>query len=703
MFGKESKLRRLSQILEDKFSLGENIWYYVPDLWNCFGYDGSESYKKDNGEMYVNPYKFYHSCINECVLKKYDENIEYSKSIIKDNFETNDEKYLGGDWIKKSSVYSIHIRTATSFDHNKSGELEVLNEDNLKETGTFVKAISLLPLLVKMGIDVVYMLPITSHSTKFKKGDMGSPYSIKDFFKIDDELKDPMTGEEFTVEDEFAAFVEACHILNIKVLIDIIPRTAARDNNLIIEHPEWFYWLKTDKLKKYKPPFVPGIEPNSKPTKENIDKIYLSIEVQDHIRKFSHSPNLVDKNKWKRIKKRYEKDKTVEFIDLIEKEFGLTTAPAFSDCINDPQPPWDDVTYFRLYLDHPIESKNYFHEDLPPYILFDTIKGNMFKGEVVNQQLWETLCDIIPYFQDNFGIDGARIDMGHALPKELVEKIIKKPKEINNEFCFIAEELYPHRAEEARKLGYNMIIGQGFYKEPRYKDHSTHGFMYDSRFLKTPVFACAETHDTARVAARDGGENLAKALMMLNLFMPNGVPFINSGMEILEKQPMNLGLDCRENEQFILPENDPFYGKLALFDKYSLHWCHKKRWEIPDMLDTASRIRDRYIDSITDLSAFVPLGFGHWSVDAVGFGYLLKDKYIENGKNTLIIIGNTNPFEEVNLTVNLEELRNKACNYSRTTKLIYSPCVWTCEINDFDDNINLRLNLKPGEVKILIM
>ena len=50
----------------------------------------------------------------------------------------------------------------------------------------------------------------------------------------------------------------------------------------------------------------------------------------------------------------------IDFINLIESEFGLTVAPAFSDCINDPQPAWNDITFFRLYLDHPNESHEIF-------------------------------------------------------------------------------------------------------------------------------------------------------------------------------------------------------------------------------------------------------------------------------------------------------------------------------------------------------
>ena len=56
---------------------------------------------------------------------------------------------------------------------------------------------------------------------------------------------------------------------------------------------------------------------------------------------------------------------------------------------------------------------------------------------------------------------------------------------------------------------------------------------------------------------------------IVNLFTPNGVPFINSGQEFYEIQPMNLGVDCTKEEQWILEPSDFRYGKLALFDSYA--------------------------------------------------------------------------------------------------------------------------------------
>ena len=60
-----------------------------------------------------------------------------------------------------------------------------------------------------------------------------------------------MTGDELSVEDEFKALVEACHCQDIKVIIDLIPRTNSVNSDLIAEHPDWFYWIEADQLDTY--------------------------------------------------------------------------------------------------------------------------------------------------------------------------------------------------------------------------------------------------------------------------------------------------------------------------------------------------------------------------------------------------------------------------------------------------------------------
>jgi hypothetical protein len=699
-----STLKKILTKLKRNVKKGENTTYAVPDLWNCFNYEEG-TYDKNKGVLYVNPYKFYANCIESYILKEYDKKVDYNKSLssIEDCFD-HTEGYMGGDWIKKSSIYSMHVRTSTSWDHDENGSLDSINSNGCTKTGTFLKSMALLPLLKKMGIDTLYLLPISKYSTKNKKGELGSPYAVKSFFKLDENLKDSLLGPQYTVDDEFKAFVEACHLLEIRVMIDIIPRTASRDNDLMIEHPDWFYWIKTKDLQNYFPPYVPGVGETEKPSFENINLIYNSSQVWDHITKFTPSPDAVNPEMWKDIKEKYDASKDMDFLTLIENEFGLTTAPAFADCINDPQPPWDDVTFLKMYLDPPAASKEYVKdESQPPYILFDTIKSNVFKGDYPNLELWNLLAGIIPYYQETFGIDGARIDMGHALPEELVAMLLEKPRAIDNDFSFIAEELLVDGAEKARTSGYNMIIGYGWWMEPRITEFKTHEFMYNTINYKAPVFACAETPDTPRIAARDGERILSKLVTIMNQFLPNAVPFLSSGLEIYETQSMNTGLDTRPDERYRLSPDDPYNGKLAFFDKYVLHWTNSLRWDMPDTLEAVTKIRQQFIHTISNPENYIPVHFEHPHVPAIGAGYVMENRRWTQSNNVIIVVCNSDLYKDREHVLYLENLRQFSGNSSRKAWLAFSTDESSHDIYDFDESWNLHLAFKPGEVKILIM
>jgi len=692
-------LEKLNTILKKK-ARGRKVYnYVVPDLWNCFDYQGKEQIKTPWGELIVNPFKFYSDLVSNYIMKGH-EGRDYSQPL---------SQALGldtanGEWIRKASVYSTMIRTSAAYDHDRSGKLDDENIYGVNEGGTFVKMLALLPLLQKMGIDTLYMLPISQFSTKDKKGDLGSPYGVSNFFKIDPALKDKMIGEEMTLEEEFSAFVEACHMVGIRVLIDIIPRTNSVNSDLIVSNPDWFYWIKYEELENYRPPYVDGVAPTTAPKPEYFEAVYNSHEVIEHINKFVVNPKDSMPKKWNKVVKMWkEANGSIEILDLVRSELGLTIAPAFSDHINDVQPPWTDITFFRMYNDHPIEAVNRLHNpDTAPYILYDTIKSSWHPGLEPNQELWDTLSAIIPYFQENFGIDGARIDMGHALPSPLVDQIIKAAKDYDEDFTFIAEQLDSSLASVEKENGYNMIIGMGFHDGPRIWTGHANAYYYGLAQLETPVFACGETHDTPRIAARpEGGKPLSKLLTTLNMFMPNGVPFINSGQEFYEMQPMNTGIDCRDNEMYMLEKDDPYYGKLALFDKYQLHYTNPDRWDLVDMLERLSGIRQEYLSTLTNSANFQGLGFSSPSDMAIGLGYVIEGQYNQEMDNLILVIANTNVYEGRSIYVNIEDIRSKSSNSNRMGKLIFSTHEWERDVHEFDYDGNLNLYMAAGEVKII--
>lgn len=668
--------------------------YTIPDLWNCFDYDKSKFIKTPSNELIVNPYDFYSSVIKDFILPNKKENINYQDSLSKESTKKHPNSYRGGDWIKESVVYSTMIRTSSAWDSDRSGYLEDSNIYHLSETGSFVKMLSLLPLLKKMGITVVYLLPISKFSLENKKGDLGSPYGVSNFTELDPNLKDTLTKDDMTIDEEFRAFVEACHILDMRVMIDIIPRTNAVSNDLIKDYPDWFYWIKASEYDQYQVPRVKNVNNTSIPSVDLMEKVYQEDDTYRHINMFQYDPKTQNEKLWNKIKGSKNLSKE------IEKNFDLRVAPAFSDHINDPQPPWTDATFFRMYKDIPQETINFVDKvDRPPYILFDTIKSNMYHGKVPNMELWEKLADIVPSYQKRFGIDGARIDMGHALPAKLLDMIMSKARKNDKDFSFIAEELQPSNAQFAYEAGYNMIISNGFIMEPRVFEGALHEFMYNSVNLPLPVFACGETHDTPRLASRNGNEQLAKLLTVLNMFMPNGVPFINSGQEVFERQPMNTGIDCSENEKYSLDRDDPYNGKLALFDKYQFHYTNSRRWELPDILDFIKPIRKRWLKELTNKNSFVPIYSADHSKTFIGLAFYKKNKSQKN--NCLMVLANGDPFNYHLSMPNIEKLRKLSGNNQMVGKLVFSTHEDPRKFTQFYDANTVDLHLGAGEIKIV--
>ncbi len=612
-------IRKLRSNLYQKIKLKKGSKFFMPSVWI------------DNSKEPRQIYPYVLEILDYILEKNREKDVDFSKPYY--------SKVSGGEagfWIKNAFIYSMMIRFSSAYDYDNDGSLNS-SDYKLKETGTFLRSIALLPYLRSMGIDTVYILPIMKHSFRYKKGSAGSCYAVSNFFKLDPELGDPIMGSDSSVELEFKAFVESAHAFGIKIIIDIIPRTNAINSDMIEEHPDWFYWIKIKDLENYKSPEVPNIKKPSTATEAILKDVFDSDEVTYHIMKFMKNPREENPKLYETCKDKYAASKAnyPDFLSVIEAEFGLTVAPAFSDVVNDKQPPWNDITYLRLFLDHPRESSKILSKKKlkpNPYLLFDVAKASNCPGKVPNKELWETLSDIIPHYQKNYGVDGVRIDMGHALPKELLDLIIKKTKNIDKNFCLVAEELNPKMAPISKNLGYHALIGDGFNK---LNDLENRGYF---KFAKTaynqpiPVLASSETHDTPRIASKRFGKTRARMITAASLFIPNTIAFLNSGQELFEIQPMNLGLGASSKDQFVLDKNDPYYGRLALFDYTALHWDKAQKYNMIEDIGFLAKYRKAYLNSSKIENAFYRVN-GKNNMGAV-HSYIKKDSCLIAAVNT---------------------------------------------------------------------
>ncbi|WP_027340516.1 alpha-amylase family glycosyl hydrolase [Halonatronum saccharophilum] len=118
--------------------------------------------------------------------------------------------------LRNQIIYSVYVR-------------------NHSEEGTFKGVEKDLDRIKDLGTDILWLLPIHPIGKKNKKGDLGCPYSIKDYKGINPEYGDL---------DDFRSLVEAVHQKGMKVIIDVVYNHTSHDSKLLEEHPEWFYRTK---------------------------------------------------------------------------------------------------------------------------------------------------------------------------------------------------------------------------------------------------------------------------------------------------------------------------------------------------------------------------------------------------------------------------------------------------------------------------
>ncbi len=121
-------------------------------------------------------------------------------------------KFTPVPWAKDATIYEVNIR-------------------QYSKEGTFAAFEPALPRLKKMGVKVLWFMPVQPIGVKERKGGLGSYYSIKDYTAINPEFGD-MAG--------FKRLVNRAHSMGFKVILDWVANHTARDHSWITAHPEWY-------------------------------------------------------------------------------------------------------------------------------------------------------------------------------------------------------------------------------------------------------------------------------------------------------------------------------------------------------------------------------------------------------------------------------------------------------------------------------
>ena len=82
----------------------------------------------------------------------------------------------------------------------RSATIYELNTRQFTPEGTFAAAMAHLPRLKRLGVDIIWLMPIHEIGRVNRKGSLGSPYSVKDYYSV---------NPEFGSLDDLKRFVNA--------------------------------------------------------------------------------------------------------------------------------------------------------------------------------------------------------------------------------------------------------------------------------------------------------------------------------------------------------------------------------------------------------------------------------------------------------------------------------------------------------------
>ena len=114
-------------------------------------------------------------------------------------------------WVKDGVIYQIFPR-------------------NFSSEGNFAGVTAQLDRLKDLGVTILWLMPIHPTGQEKKKGTIGSPYAVQDYYAIN-----PAYG----TKDDLKKLITESHRRGLKVIIDIVANHTAWDS-VLMKHPDWY-------------------------------------------------------------------------------------------------------------------------------------------------------------------------------------------------------------------------------------------------------------------------------------------------------------------------------------------------------------------------------------------------------------------------------------------------------------------------------
>ena len=115
------------------------------------------------------------------------------------------------DWVRDGVIYEIYPRA-------------------FSQQGNFNAITARLDELKDLGVTILWLMPIHPIGQEKKKGTIGSPYAVRDYYGI---------NPDFGTADDLKRLVREAHARGLKVIIDIVANHTSWDS-VLMKHPEFY-------------------------------------------------------------------------------------------------------------------------------------------------------------------------------------------------------------------------------------------------------------------------------------------------------------------------------------------------------------------------------------------------------------------------------------------------------------------------------
>jgi glycosidase len=115
------------------------------------------------------------------------------------------------EWVRDGIIYQIFPR-------------------NFSREGNFSAITAQLDRLKDLGVTILWLMPIHPIGQEKKKGTIGSPYAVRDYYAI---------NPDYGTEDDLKRLISEAHKRRMRVIIDIVANHTAWDS-VLMKHPDWY-------------------------------------------------------------------------------------------------------------------------------------------------------------------------------------------------------------------------------------------------------------------------------------------------------------------------------------------------------------------------------------------------------------------------------------------------------------------------------